>query len=140
MKEHTMEFSGRCYCGNLQYRATGEPAMSLQCHCRECQYFSGGGANVTMAMPAAGFHYTRGTPKQFARQDLAHPVTREFCADCGTHILGRAPHAVPDVVFVKVGTMDEPARFKPELAIFTVDRQPFHHIPDGMPAFERTPG
>jgi len=26
------------------------------------------------------------------------------------------------------------------MAIYTVDRQPFHHIPEGMPAFERLPG
>lgn len=135
-----MEFSGRCYCGNIQYRASGEPALKVQCHCRECQYLSGGSANVTIGMPAAGFTYTQGAPKQFARSDLAHPVTREFCPDCGTQILSKAPHALPDVMLIKVGTMDDPAQFRPDLAIFTVDQQSFHHVPDGMPAFERMPG
>jgi hypothetical protein len=23
---------------------------------------------------------------------------------------------------------------------FTIDKQPFHHIPEGLPAFERRPG
>jgi hypothetical protein len=27
----------------------------------------------------------------------------------------------------------------PKVAIFTIDKQPFHHVPEGMPAFERRP-
>jgi len=27
----------------------------------------------------------------------------------------------------------------PQVAIYTIDKQPFHHVPDGMPAFERLP-
>jgi hypothetical protein len=26
------------------------------------------------------------------------------------------------------------------MAIFTVDKQPYHHVPEGMPSFERLPG
>jgi hypothetical protein len=26
------------------------------------------------------------------------------------------------------------------MAIFTIDKQSFHHIPEGIPAFERSPG
>jgi hypothetical protein len=26
------------------------------------------------------------------------------------------------------------------VAIFTIDKQPFHHIPDDLPAYERRPG
>ena len=135
-----MEFSGHCYCGNIQYHAAGEPVIKVQCHCRECQYLSGGGANVTIGMPAAGFKYTKGTPKLFTRADLPNGVTREFCPDCGTQVLTRAPLALPDVMLIKVGTMDEPALFTPDIAIFTCDQQAFHHVPAGMPAFEHMPG
>jgi hypothetical protein len=41
---------------------------------------------------------------------------------------------------LKVGTLDEPSLYgQPRMAIFTVDRQAFHHIPDGLPRFERMP-
>ena len=36
-------------------------------------------------------------------------------------------------------TLDDPSVFKATAAIFTIDKQPFHHIPDGIPAFERRP-
>ena len=49
------------------------------------------------------------------------------------------PRAVP-VTVLEVGTLDEPTLFgAPQMAIYTVDKQPFHVIPEGMPVFERLP-
>ena len=93
-----------------------------------------------MGMPEPGFTWVKGSPKQFRRSDLANPVTREFCPDCGTHIAARSS-SLPGVVLIKVGTLDDPSVFGgPQMVIFTIDKQAFHHIPDGVPAFERIPG
>jgi hypothetical protein len=134
-----MKLEGGCYCGNVRYEAEGDPVMRAQCNCRECQYISGGSPNMTMGMPLAGFRFTKGTPKAFSRSDLENPVTREFCPDCGTHLLSRVPKL--PIVLLKVGTFDDPAVFEgPQTVIFTIDSQPFHHIPEGIPSFERMPG
>ncbi len=134
-----MRLEGGCYCGALRYVAEGEPMMKAQCHCRECQYITGGSPNVFMAMPISGFAYARGEPKRFARSDLARPVTREFCAECGVHVATR-PQGFPAVI-VKVGTLDDPSQFGgPDIAIYTVDKQAFHQVPEGVRTFERLPG
>jgi hypothetical protein len=91
-----------------------------------------------MLMPVGGFSYTRGTPKKFTRSDLEAAVTREFCAECGTHLITRRPGL--SAVILKIGTLDEPAFFgRPQMAIYTIDKQDFHAIPDGLPSFERLP-
>jgi hypothetical protein len=124
----------------LRYEADGDAAFKGQCHCRECQYISGGNANVVMGMPESSFRYTRGAPKRYRRKDLENPVTREFCAECGTHVATLAPGA-PGIVIVKVGTLDDPTIYGgPQMAIFTAESQSWHHIPSGIPAFERGPG
>jgi hypothetical protein len=134
-----MKIEGGCYCGALRYAVDGDPLFKGQCHCRECQYISGGSPNLVMGMPMNGFAYTKGSPKAFRRADLENPVTREFCGECGTHILARSPR-LPAVI-LKVGTLDDPSLFEgPQMAIYLVDKQPFHHVPEGIPAFERTPG
>jgi len=135
-----MSLEGGCYCGALRYKADGNALFKGQCHCRECQYISGGHPNAIMAMPAASFTYTKGAPKSFRRGDLPNPVTREFCADCGTHILAKSP-SVPGALMLKVGTLDDPSVFgAAQMVIFTIDKQSFHHLPAGVPTFERTPG
>jgi hypothetical protein len=133
-----MTFEGGCYCGNLRYVAEGEPIMKAQCHCRECQYLSGGAPHMFFLMPRKGFTYIKGAPKQFKRSDLEGAVTRDFCAECGTHIAVNRPGL--DAVILKVGTLDDPALFgQPRMAIFTIDKQAFHHVPEGLPVFERLP-
>lgn len=133
-----MKIEGGCYCGKLRYAVDAKPIMKAQCHCRECQYFSGGAPNMFALIPLPGFTYTQGTPKQYTRSDIENPVTREFCAECGTHLTTQRP-GLPALI-VKVGTFDDPSMFDgPKLAVFTIDKQAFHHIPDGIPTFERLP-
>jgi hypothetical protein len=135
-----MQLEGRCYCGELRYEVTGDPVIKGQCHCRECQYVSGGGPNLIFGFPDSGFEYTTGQPASFSRSDLDSPIAREFCANCGTHILSRVP-AIPGVVILKVGTLDNPKQFPgPDMAIYMCDAQPFHVVPEGVKAFDRIPG
>ena len=136
-----MKIEGGCYCRGVRYAAEGDPIFTGQCHCRECQYFSGGHPNLVMGMPAGGFAYTKGKAKGFRRDDLGDgAVTREFCGDCGTHLLTRTPR-VPGAVLLKIGTFDDPSLFKgPQMVIYTIDKQAFHHVPEGVPTFERVPG
>ena len=133
-----MKLEGGCYCGQVRYVAEGDPMLKAQCHCRECQYISGGAPNMFALMPVGGFSYSKGTPKQFMRSDLEGAVTREFCAECGTHLITRRP-GLPAVV-LKIGTLDDPSLFGgPKMAIYTIDKQDFHMIPEGLPTFERLP-
>ena len=133
-----MTFEGGCYCHGLRYVAEGNPIMKSQCLCRECQYFSGGGPNMFMVMPADGFRYVEGEARSFTRTDIDNPVTREFCARCGTHIATRRP-GLPAVI-LKIGTLDDPSLYGgPQSAIFTVDKQSFHCIAEGLKTFERMP-
>jgi hypothetical protein len=133
-----MKLEGGCYCGEVRYVAEGKPMMKAQCHCRECQYITGGSPNMFVLMPADAFGYTKGASKQFTRSDLERPVTREFCPECGTHMVTR-PRGLPAAI-LKVGTLDDPSLFgSPQMAIYTIDKQTFHVIPEGLPTFERLP-
>ena len=129
---------GGCFCGALRYEAQGKPVAKGQCHCRACQQVSGGAPNLFMLMPREGFRYTKGSPKTFRRPDSAAGVTREFCGACGTHVATRRDGL--DQVILKIGTLDDPAVYRgPKFALFTAEKQDFHHIPEGVPGFPGFP-
>ena len=64
-----MELKGGCYCGEIGYEISGELQACFQCHCRECQYISGGNPNVIMIMPLDDFMFTKGEPQKFKRNN-----------------------------------------------------------------------
>ena len=133
-----MTFEGGCYCGQVRYVAEGKPRLKAQCHCRECQYISGGAPNMFMLMPPEGLPLC-----ERDAQDV-HPQRSRSAGDA--RILRKLRHAShdpaagPALVILKVGTLDDPSLFGlPQMAIYTLDKQPFHMIPEGVPAFERQP-
>lgn len=130
---------GGCYCGAVRFEITQDPVMKAQCHCRECQFITGGGPNFFMAVPEGGYAITQGTPDTFTRTDIENPRTRQFCGNCGTHLTTLLPGR--PVVIVKVGTLDDPANDYggPSLAIFMKDSQPFHSVAENLPCFEAMP-
>ena len=60
-----MKLTGRCYCGDVHYEIEGDAQASLHCHCRECQYVSGGNPAALMIFPLEAFRLTQGEMKQF---------------------------------------------------------------------------
>ena len=134
-----MSTEGGCYCGNVRYAINGDFVFKSQCCCRECQYISGGNPNVIDGVPDSVFSYTRGEPKQYTRADIDKPVTREFCLECGIHMVTRSPGA-QGIAIVKVGTLDDPSLYdQPDHVIWISDKQNFHHIPKDVVTFEGFP-
>ncbi len=135
----TLKLEGGCYCKQVRYEASGEPMGRIQCHCRECMYITGGSPTEILTMPETGFKIIQGESKKFSRTDIPNAVTREFCPNCGTHLLTRVP-GMP-AVLIKVGSLDDQQFYgKPDIAIFTREKLAFHHVPEGTRAFEGIPG
>jgi hypothetical protein len=116
-----MVVTGGCYCGEIRYEINGSMEAAFQCHCRECQYITGGNTNIVIVFAENDFNYTKGVASTFARSDLENPVIR------------------PNSMIVKVGTLDNPENYQAQAAIFTCDQQTYHHIPGDIPSFDKRP-
>ena len=73
-----MNIKGGCYCGAIRYEFEGDVTATFQCHCRECQYFTGGHANAAYVLPQDKFTFVKGSPARFCRSDLQEPIERFF--------------------------------------------------------------
>ncbi|MBS0448319.1 MAG: GFA family protein [Proteobacteria bacterium] len=107
MPGNTIE--GGCLCGAVRYAIGAPPQTSLICHCRTCRRASAAPSVAWITVDRAQFAFTAGTPASFSSSP---PVTRTFCAQCGsplTYITDKYPESI-DVTTV---SLDEPERYAP---------------------------
>ena len=74
------ELTGGCLCGAIRYSINAEPVMSGACHCRDCQYASGGSAAFVMIFPKSAVRLTKGTPRSYSSlAESGNRVRRSLC-------------------------------------------------------------
>ena len=92
-----------------------------------------------MRVPAAGFRVTRGEPRLYiSASDAGNRVTRAFCGDCGAPLFIRVSSR-PDIVGLRVGSLDDPSEFRPEADIFVKSAQPWDHMNPELPKHQTYP-
>jgi NAD(P)-dependent dehydrogenase (short-subunit alcohol dehydrogenase family) len=88
------DITGGCLCGRVRYVATGNPAFSGTCHCRNCQRYTGSAFEAFIAMPTASVS-TTGELKTFEHPGgSGRPVYRRFCPNCGSGVINVIPMLV----------------------------------------------
>jgi hypothetical protein len=132
-------FFGGCDCGAIRYSAEGEPLFSMNCHCRHCQRETGSAYAAVLAVPSTTFRIVQGKPKHFeVTADSGHTTTRVFCVDCGSPLFG-LPGITPDMVTIRVGSLDDPSVFRPAQDIYTASAQPWDYMNPDLPKTPKLP-
>ena len=100
-----VHFTGGCQCGAIRYAVTDEPITAATCHCRDCQYSSGGAPAHALLFPAGSVTLLRGAARTPLPRRFGRAVMRSFCPDCGTPLFGGTEGANYDVV--RAGSLDD---------------------------------
>lgn len=109
---------GGCLCGAVRYVLKSEPLMTAVCHCTHCQRQSGGVFSTNVAVPEAAYAQTGETKVFEDKGDSGQAVWRHFCPNCGSPILSKVA-AMPGMVLVKAGTLDDMSGLKPAIEVYT---------------------
>jgi hypothetical protein len=107
-------FEGGCLCGAVRYRATGESTARALCHCKSCRMASGAPSVAWVVFRESDFAFVQGEPARFASTP---PVTRTFCAKCGTPLTYQHTSR-PGKVDVTTATLDRADDFAPTIEIW----------------------
>ena len=130
--------TGSCLCGAIRYASSAQPALTAFCHCRSCQKAGGGGYSVNVVVPSSSLE-VRGAPQAYQAEGASGlPVTRRFCAQCGSPLFTDAP-AFGDVTFVKGASLDDPSWIQPTLHIWCDSAQPWDKVPEGATCVPKNP-
>ena len=133
----TTRFTGGCLCGAVRYEATGEPEVTLFCHCTQCQKETGSAFSAEIILPRTAVTIEGAMTEYDTVADSGNKATRKFCPICGCPILLEFERAdYRDTVCISVGSLDDASSLQPQAHCFTATKQPWVHISDDLPQFE----
>ncbi|HEX7948019.1 MAG TPA: GFA family protein [Phenylobacterium sp.] len=128
-------YTGGCLCGAVRYEAKGEPSLVGHCYCADCRKASGSGFIPFMGFPAGALSVT-GEVRQFRSPAFrGGEAVRNYCPTCGGLVFGGVL-GESESHTVYAGSLDDPSRFRPAIALFNRDRPDWAVLPPGLTVFE----
>ena len=119
---------GGCLCGSVRYLSAADPVITAVCHCKHCQKQTGSAFSPMVAVPKGTLTIDRTLLTFF--DDVGEsglPVKRYFCSKCGSPVISDVA-AMPDLEWIKAGTLDDLSSFNPTVHIWCDSAQPWTQI------------
>jgi hypothetical protein len=130
--------TGGCLCGTVRYEIHGELGPIDFCHCSRCRKANGtaflAGAPVLVT---SEFKLTSGGDS-LGDFESSPGVHRMFCQRCGSPLFSRRP-GPPEILRIRIGSLDSAPHSKPRAHIFYADRAPWFEFEDDLPKFAERP-
>ena len=130
---------GGCLCGKVRYSADVDPAFVGVCHCTDCQKFTGSAFGVVIGVPKPAISFQGKMSTYSKAGDTGKSIERRFCPECGSSIADEAD-AMPGIVMIATGTLDDASWVKPAMQIYCDSAQPWVSLGGEMKAFPKMPG
>ena len=128
---------GSCLCGSVQYQIDGDLGDIMVCHCQKCRKSNGTAFATNAAINSADFHFI-GDHSTVAEFESTPGVFRVFCRQCGSPLYSRRP-GMPDVLRLRIGTLDTQISGKPGVHIFVGSKAEWEDIHDNLPQYDERP-
>ena len=108
------------------------------CHCRSCQRTSGAGHVGWLCFPEKAVTID-GERKTYTRTGGSGRLASRFaCPGCLSVVYGTA-EVMAGMINVYAGSLDDPARFKPQMAIFVSERPPWDDVSRDLTCYDTVP-
>ena len=129
---------GGCLCGAVRYEAQGEPIFAGYCYCGDCRKASGSGSIPFIGFAASAVRFSGETLRFASRSASGGEAVRNSCPVCGGLVFGGVV-GKDEQHTIYAGSLDDPTRFKPTMAIFNSRRPAWVPLPPGLTVFDRMP-
>ena len=135
MTVETGTFEGGCTCHAVRYRLSSRPMFVNCCHCRWCQRETGTAFALNALIESDRVLLLTGTLEIIntpSNSGRGQKISR--CPTCRIALWSNYGGGGDAIRFVRVGTLDEPDKFPPDVHIFTMSKQPWVILPAQTPA------
>ena len=131
-------YTGRCQCGAVTAKISGEPLGVRQCWCRQCQQLAGGSSSTNAMFLDEHIALSGELGCHTYVADSGAVFTQSFCAACGTPICGQSS-ARMHMRSLRLGFLDKGHGLRPTAAIWLDDAPDWAVIDPAMEQFARQP-
>jgi hypothetical protein len=131
-------YTGGCACGAIRYEIAGEPVVMNDCQCRDCQHESGTGHGSHLTFLRSGVQLQGEARHWDMVADSGNVKTRAFCPTCGSPVYMTFA-AMPQFFTVRAASLDQPERYRPQMATYTVRGHAWDRLDPAVQHFERMP-
>ncbi len=128
--------NGRCGCGAVTYRMTSAPMYVHCCHCTDCQRQTGSAFVLNAIIEHDRVEIDGPTVQVTLPTPSGHGQVLTRCADCGVAVCSAYMVRQGKMLFVRVGTLDDPSQCPPTVQIFTATKLPWVVLTPDIPIFE----
>jgi hypothetical protein len=127
---------GGCACGTVRFRLTDDPIVVHCCHCRSCQRESGSAFALNAVIEADNVELVSGAPERIVTPSDSGRGQAVFrCPVCKVALWSHYAGVGAKADFIRVGALDDPDAFPPNVHIFTASKQPWVALPTDAEAF-----
>lgn len=128
---------GGCTCGAVRYRLNARPFAVHCCHCRSCQRETGSAFVLNGLVETGELEIIAGEPVMIdTPSDSGKGQKIVRCPACEVALWSHYGGMGERAAFVRIGTLDDPDAYPPQVHIFTKSKQPWVVLPDDAQAFE----
>lgn len=122
---------GKCQCGGITYRVTGEVATLFACHCTECQRQSSSAFGMALWIKDPQVKVLTGKLKEWTRSlPSGRQMSCQFCPDCGTRLFHQTLGQT-QFMSIKPGTLNDTSWLQPVGHIWTQSKQTWVALAEG---------
>jgi hypothetical protein len=138
MTRPELSWEGGCRCGQVRFKVSAPPLLTMACHCRGCQQMTASAYSLSAAIPADGFEVTAGEPVVGGLHGPdAHHM---FCPHCMSWMFTRI-EGLDAFVNVRATLLDDAGWLEPFVETCTSEALPWATTPakhsfEGMPPAE----
>ena len=132
-----IKMKGKCTCGEIQYKLLDQPLFVHACHCTWCQREAGSAFAMNAMIEASKITVTSGQPEAVDLPTKSEKGQRMYrCPTCKVALWSAYLGLGEDIVFVRVGTLNDTKTCPPDIHIFTASKQPWVVLPADVPVRE----
>ncbi len=121
MSEWNLPWEGGCRCGQLRFKVSTPPLVTMACHCVGCQRMSSSAYSLSVMVQLEGFEITKG--ETIVGGMRATPI-HYFCPRCMSWMFTRFDESSP-FMNLRATMLDDATWFEPFMETCVDERLPW---------------